>query len=293
MTITTIRAKPALSDYTPLEEYQSQTPQSFVGGKPILHYHVEGAKAQIPKADSGSLALFPADSNQKPENDGVNGDAENFVEQTVDVFVSSENVTLFSLKAEVGITIPYPSIGIHGTQMVADVASGERQEAVWMQIELSDGGADDDEFDTLSLTVIPPKAASGPSSTQQMYSAMSNCSDLHPDPDNGEDSEEDDDRIVFESAVEHEAVEGFTGVLRGAADGGLPPPMPGSGGWITADNVHEYFDKDGNWLGEGGEAEEELGEGAGRVRVRDEVEGDATAESRPADDSENKRPRVE
>lgn len=175
--------------------------------------------------------------------------------------------------------------------MVVDIASGERQEAVWMQIELSDGGANDDEFDTVSLTVIPPKAESGSSSTQQMYSAMSNCSDLHPDPNDGEDSEEDDDRIVFESAVEHEAVEGFTGVLRGAADGGLPPPMPGSGGWITADNVHEYFDKDGNWLGE--DAEEELGEGAGRVRVRDEVERDATAESRPADDSENKRPRVE
>ncbi|RTE83760.1 hypothetical protein BHE90_001713 [Fusarium euwallaceae] len=289
MPIETIRTKPSLGDFIPLEEYQTQTPQSFVGGKPVLHYHVEGAKAQIPKANCGTLALFPAD--QKTEGDAVNGDSEKSVEQTVDVFVNSQNVILFSLKAEVGISIPYPSIGIHGIQMVVPVSGGERQEAVWMQIELSDGGADDDEFDTVSLTVIPPKAESGPSSTQQMYTAMSNCSDLHPDPVDGDDSEEDDDRIVFESAVEHEAVEGFTGVLRGAADGGLPPPMPGSGGWITADNVHEYFDKDGNWLGD--EAEEELGEGAGRVRVRDEVEGDATSENRPADDSENKRPRVE
>ncbi|KAJ4322225.1 hypothetical protein N0V84_004939 [Fusarium piperis] len=292
MTITTIRTKPSLSDYTPLEEYQSQTPQSFVGGKPILHYHVEGAKAQIHKENLGSLALFPADSSQKPEGDVVNGDAEDSVEKAVDVFVNSENVTLFNVKEEVGISIPYPSIGLHGTKTAISLTGGAREEAVWILIELSDGGADDDDFDTVSLTVIPPKAESGPSSTQQMYTAMSNCSDLHPDPDNGEDSEEDDDRIVFESSVEHEAVEGFTGVLRGAADGGLPPPMPGSGGWITADNVHEYFDKDGNWLGEGDE--EELGEGAGRVRARDEVEGSAAAtESRPADDSENKRPRVE
>lgn len=90
MTITTIRTKPSLGDYTPLEEYQSQTPESFVGGKPILHYHVEGAKAQIPKADCGSLSLFPADSSEKPEGDVANGDTEKFVEQTVDVFVNSE-----------------------------------------------------------------------------------------------------------------------------------------------------------------------------------------------------------
>ena len=44
----------------------------------------------------------------------------------------------------------------------------------------------------------------------------------------------------------------------------LPPPMPGSGGWITAENVGEYFDEEGNWRGQS------LGEGAGSVRRRDE-----------------------
>ncbi|KAM0434045.1 hypothetical protein ACHAPT_003989 [Fusarium lateritium] len=291
MAITTIRTRPSLDDYTPLEEYQSQTPQSFVGGKPILHYHVEGANAQIPKEKCSSLALFPADSSKKPEGEIVNADPEKLVEQTVDVFVNSENLTLFSVKEEVGISIPYPTIGLHGTQMAVPVSGGQPQEAVWMLIELSGAGADDDDSQTVPLTVIPPRASSGPSPTQQMYSAMSNCSDLHPDPYADDSEEDEDDRIVFESNVEHEAVEGFSGVLRGASDGGLPPPMPGSGGWITADNVHEYFDKDGNWLGD--EAGEELGEGAGRVRVRDEVEGGAEAESRPADDSESKRPRVE
>ena len=74
-------------------------------------------------------------------------------------------------------------------------------------------------------------------------------------------------------------------MFAGARDGGLPPAMPGSGGWITAENVHEYFDEDGNWIG--GEEEEEggveLGEGAGTVHAREEegveaVNGDGEGE---------------
>lgn len=162
-----------------------------------------------------------------------------------------------------------------------------------MQLEFSDGGADDDDFNTVELTIVPPSSES-PGAAQQLYDAIANCSNLHPDPINGDEEEEDDyDRIVFEGNTEQEAVEGFTGVLRGAADGGLPPPMPGSGGWITAENVHEYFDQDGNWIkgsAEGEEdGEEELGEGAGRTRPREELEADGVN----GDDAETKRPRVE
>jgi len=46
--------------------------------------------------------------------------------------------------------------------------------------------------------------------------------------------------------------------------------MPGSGGWITAENVSEYFDEEGNWRG----AREGLGEGAGSVRRREEDDGE-------------------
>jgi nucleotide-sensitive chloride channel 1A len=90
---TTIRTPPALADFTPLAEYQSQTPESFVGGKPILHYHVVGAKAWLPKSQCGSLPVFPADSAQAPsgpESENINGDAEELVEQKVDIFVNSE-----------------------------------------------------------------------------------------------------------------------------------------------------------------------------------------------------------
>lgn len=176
-----------------------------------------------------------------------------------------------------------------------------------MQLDFSDGGAEDDDFQTIELTIAPPATASTDgdsaiSPASQLYEAIASCSNLHPDPANGEeeeDEEENYDRIVFEGGAEHEAVEGFTGVMRGAADGGLPPPMPGSGGWITADNVHEYFDEEGNWIGPGagedgedGEADE-LGEGAGRVRVRDEVENDGTNGHSQDDDAESKRPRID
>jgi len=54
----------------------------------------------------------------------------------------------------------------------------------------------------------------------------------------------------------------------GSGDGGLPPPVPGSGGWITAENAGEFFDEEGNWRGG------VLGPGAGvgAVRAREEEE---------------------
>ena len=83
---------------------------------------------------------------------------------------------------------------------------------------------------------------------------------MHPDPlsdSEGEDGDEQHQQrpgILFES----DDVEG--GVS------GLPPPMPGSGGWITAENVGEFFDEEGNWRGRGG------GSGVGNVRGREEEE---------------------
>lgn len=206
----------------------------------------------------------------------------------------NRNFTVFSQKAESGVSIPYPSISIHAIKQVAG------SQAVWMQLDFADGGADDDDFSTVELTITPANTPSSeattPSPASQLYEAVANCSNLHPDPNNsdGEDEENDYDRIIFEGSAEHEALEGFTGVLRGTTNGGLPPPMPGSGGWITAENVNEYFDEDGNWIGQGAETEE-LGEGAGRTRARDELENDDTQSHGEGNgnDQENKRPRVD
>lgn len=195
------------------------------------------------------------------------------------------NFTIFSAAAGAGVAIPYPAISIHAVKQVGSTTSdGAPLQAIWMQLQLSDGGDGDEDFDTVDLTLVP--AAATTADVQKFYDAISACSDLHPDP--ADEDDDDDDRIVFEG--DHEPVEGYTGVLHGASDGGLPPAFPGSGGWITAENVHLHFDADGNWIGgqDGGE-EEELGEGAGRVRGRDEVNDGVNGH----DDPDNKRPRVD
>lgn len=161
-----------------------------------------------------------------------------------------------------------------------------------MQLELLDPHAvsDDDEPDVVELTLIPPMTGET-SDIQKLFDAVSNCSNLHPDPTFEGDEEEDyDDRIVFEGSVGYEGISGLPGVQRGAADGGLPPPFPGSGGWITAENVNDYFDADGNWIG-GETGEESLGDGAGRVRTREEMDGVNGDGNHESDD--NKRPRTD
>ncbi|KMW67538.1 hypothetical protein BDDG_12174 [Blastomyces dermatitidis ATCC 18188] len=117
--------------------------------------------------------------------------------------------------------------------------------------------------------------------TQDLFAAVSACSNLHPDPPSqpGSDDEGDtdmqdnptqqlDSSILYQNGV----------IIPGNNAGGLPPAMPGSGGWITAENVHEYFDEEGNWKGgDGNEGEQgegsggvSLGPGAGTVRPREE-----------------------
>ena len=157
-----------------------------------------------------------------------------------------------------------------------------------MQLELSEplSVSEDEESETLELTLIP----ASPGNIQALFEAVSNCSNLHPDPTADDEEMEDEDgdsRIVFEGSVGYEGISGLPGVQQGASDGGLPPPFPGSGGWITAENVGEYFDGEGNWIGEGS-----LGEGAGRVRTRDEVEANGV-NGNAEHESDEKRARTD
>lgn len=133
---------------------------------------------------------------------------------------------------------------------------------------------DEDEFpDPVELILLPPPAqpveATGnpddaeaqSEAVKALYKAVSACSDLHPDELQSGDESEDgmDDRIVFEGNVGYEGISGLPGPIQGASDGGLPPPFPGSGGWITAENVDQFFDKDGNYLNsKEGDEEKEL-----------------------------------
>ena len=107
------------------------------------------------------------------------------------------------------------------------------------------------------------------SPTQALYTALSACANLHPDPLSSDDGA---DEIDMDGNEHHQRpaimFEGgdISGVYPLDSDSaqGLPPPMPGSGGWITAENVGEFFDEEGNWRGGGG------GSGVGGVRGREE-----------------------
>lgn len=125
-------------------------------------------------------------------------------------------------------------------------------EALYMNVSLNDAENVNDEEDiqVLEITVLPPNFASPPSSAspdtaciKAIFSAMNTCADLHPDPD-GSEAEEDEDETA-----------------------------PGATGWITAENMDEYLDEDGNFRGAVIGGEEELGPGAGTVRMRED--GDA------------------
>lgn len=160
-----------------------------------------------------------------------------------------------------------------------------------MQLELSDpySISEEDEPEVVELTLIP----SG-TDIQALFEAVSNCSNLHPDPmqeDEGMEDGSGDGRIIFEGNVGYEGISGLPGVQRGSDSGGLPPPFPGSGGWITAENVSEYFDEEGNFIG-GGNIEV-LGDGAGRVRAHDEIDGDGANGHSEDHIDDNKRSRTE
>ncbi|KAF8849649.1 hypothetical protein BDZ45DRAFT_604104 [Acephala macrosclerotiorum] len=282
---TTIHVQPQLDSFTSLEDHQSHTPETFYDGKPVLHYHSATITAL---GDRDQIAKLPFFSSTDGELEG-----ENALHEEVAAFISSENATIFNPNTNIGLSIPYPAISLHAIQRLADPRNPSTQvQGLYMQLELLDPHAvsDDDEPNVVELTLIPPMTGET-SDIQKLFDAVSNCSNLHPDPAFEGDEEEDyDDRIVFEGSVGYEGISGLPGVQRGAADGGLPPPFPGSGGWITAENVSDYFDADGNWIG-GGTGEESLGDGAGRIRTRQEMDGVNGDGNHESDD--NKRPRTD
>ncbi|KAK3374116.1 regulator of volume decrease after cellular swelling-domain-containing protein [Lasiosphaeria ovina] len=296
-----IHSSPSLGDFKTLSEHLEQTPETFYGGKPVLHYHATGAKAWIPRSQLGHLPFFPADFSSTPtapESSTLDESSEGTVEQKVDIFVDSRNLTIFCSAAESGLSVPYPLISIHA---IKTLGSGDNKfPSLYLQLELSDGGATDDEFETIDLTIIPSTNATTaptvigntdqpPTEVSRLFGAITDCSNLNPDSDDGS-SDDDGDRIIFEDGPE--IVEGFSGVYMGAGNGDLPPPMPGSGGWITSENVSEFFDEDGNWIGGEG-VSGELGDGAGAIHGRDDDEEMANGTNGHDEATDTKRPRTD
>lgn len=82
--VTTIRSPPSADQFVLLADYQAQTPASFVDEKPVLHLQLHGATVSVPEAQRAVLALFATDGRLVAQGEEAS------VEQTVDVFVTSE-----------------------------------------------------------------------------------------------------------------------------------------------------------------------------------------------------------
>ncbi|MCJ1264788.1 hypothetical protein MMC22_004663 [Lobaria immixta] len=303
-------------DFTDIDEHLSQTPESFYSGKPILYYSCLSASLVISRADLdfAPLLLSYADASI-PDGNGsspTGGDSEITI-AGIDIWVTSEDLKIYFHSHDGGITIPYPAISLHAIQPSASPASPS---SVYLQILKEIQSYDDhDPESTISVTLIPtnptsehvspiaesdasfPTTSEAPiSSTDRLFAALTDCANLHPDPTSDSDSE------AGGPAIAYEGDEHFFSTMNGHSSGpALPPPMPGSGGWITAENVRDFYDEDGNprvldslpgnitSISSTGET---LGNGAGSVRARDE-DGDATGEDVRLNGDETKWRRTE
>jgi nucleotide-sensitive chloride channel 1A len=96
---TTIHSVPALDTFTTLADHQSQTPTSFYGAKPVLHYHGVGVRALIAENQVSKLPIFASPDGQQPPGNALEaaGESSSLVTkvENVDAFISSEYVGVF------------------------------------------------------------------------------------------------------------------------------------------------------------------------------------------------------
>ena len=170
--------------------------------------------------------------------------------------------------------MPYPNISVHAVQRLEDPDTQDETQGIYLQVVTSDGFDDHDPEGTLSLTLLPflgelasnnhtqdeqdstSSAAERSNPVSALFDAISACSSLHPDVASSSSSVDID---------RNQEIEGLgSETWEVTPVDGLPPPMPGSSGWITAENMDQFFDEDGNWRGRG------LGPGAGVVRQRED-----------------------
>lgn len=263
---------PDVQDFVDIAVHRSQTPQSFYSEKPILYHQSLSASLSIPVVDLNSAPLLASFANLSVLNgSGTAGDDSTdsaLVEQQQDVtianvavWVTSEHLRLYFQSHHSGVAIQYPAISV--------IAVQHSPPSVYLQILKALGSYDDhDPESTISLTLIPdistnaeapssPPSDTLPSPIQLLYTALTECSNLHPDPDES-NSENEGTSIMYEGSDQS--------LSSGIA---LPPPIPGGGGWITADNVNDFFDEDGNFRPRADTNGEALGPGAGAVRSRE------------------------
>ncbi|KAG8529654.1 uncharacterized protein KY384_005135 [Bacidia gigantensis] len=212
----------------------------------------------------------------------------------IEVYVTSENLIFWSRRKESGVRVRYESVVLHALQSLATGdGEGRQGQGLYIQLQLGEemGGGGDGEEEFVEFVLVPPTQTretggqrnnsqtngtstdDDESEVRELFEAVGRCQELHPDPDPMDD-EPDGGNGVGRGVVGGEGYGEGMGeaprpytVLGGQE--GLPPPMPGSGGWITAENVGEWFDEGGQFRGgEGGGGG--LGAGAGTIRTRED-----------------------
>lgn len=97
MALSTIRTEPALEQYTSLDEHQAQTPGTFFGGKPVLHYHGSDASLCLDMEQLNSIPeLSPLKlSTPAQAPPAANGEGDGMKALiNVDIWASSEYIRL-------------------------------------------------------------------------------------------------------------------------------------------------------------------------------------------------------
>lgn len=262
----------------------------------MLHWHSANSTLSLSKADLANLELIAplaslvgassssatvngSSSSEKPNGTtttaATHHDPEEQVSIPVEVWIASDKVHLYSPSTSTAAAITYPSISLHARQ----------GQGLYMQLVGADngssGGDDAELLESAEVVLTPPPSNTTdttedgePSPIEALYTAVSACADLHPDPAAAEDA-------GGEQGLDIE------GLLAG--DGA-------NSGWITAENVHEFVpegevvdERAGVEEGDGpvaGQRREEaaaaaaagLGAGAGTTRRRGDGEDDDGAE---------------
>jgi nucleotide-sensitive chloride channel 1A len=284
MALETLTTAPQLSDFTLLNEYSSQTPGTFFGGLPVLHLHAPSATLKLQAPDAASHPDFTAlaESSNNSSTDGP------VLIPSIDIWITSRALLLWSTTQFKGLQIPYPAI---------TVTAQDRTE-VLLELNLSAPDASDEDLDFLQIRLlanevshhaVPAVGVNGTAqedgadaSAKKLFKAISDCQELNPDPPaQGEDGEDGEGGVGFD------------------------PTAPGATGWITSENMADFMDENGEFRmpegmtvigGEedgdeqnGGSAQMNgLGEGAGRRRTAAEIDGDAEQGAEGADGEESK-----
>jgi hypothetical protein len=90
-----VQATPTLDSYTPLDEHQSQTPETFFGGKPVLHLHCSDAKVLVSRQNIEQYSLLQSLRSSHEQSQGQDQESgQDIVIPGVQLWVSSKLVQL-------------------------------------------------------------------------------------------------------------------------------------------------------------------------------------------------------